>query len=231
MFPIYIKDREPFPSPRESTYFLIAQDGVYLVKRSAVFEAITRYDGSMPGLASQQAQLQLNLPPLPQDVVETVVGFFLHVYKQYGTEAVVVLFYSTVSGFHVEAPPQQVSLWGTGCDNLVGYHVRYGACQRPQEYLQLGTIHSHGALPATHSHVDKFDEQHQEGLHITVGDVQAPHPSFSAAFVANGHRFQLAPQQVIAGYARPRLPAPARWLAQVSFRTSTYAWSFNHGQQ
>ncbi len=230
MFPIYIKDQEPFPAPRDATYFLLARDGVYLVKRSPVFEAVTRYDGVLPGLASQTPQLQLNLPPLPQDVVETVVGFFLQVFRRYGTEAIVVLFYSTDSGFHVEAPPQQVSHWGAGCDHLVGYHVQYGRCQRPPNYVQLGTIHSHGALPATHSHVDKLDERHQEGLHITVGDVTAPQPSFSAAFVANGHRFQLSPEQILAGYARPRLPAPAKWLAQVSCRPyQTYGWSFSHG--
>ena len=61
MFPIYIKDQEPFPAPRDATYFLLARDGVYLVKRSPVFEAVTRYDGVLPGLASQTPQLQLHL--------------------------------------------------------------------------------------------------------------------------------------------------------------------------
>ena len=54
---------------------------------------------------------------------------------------------------------------------------------------------------------------------FTVGDLTAPQPSFSTTFVASGQRFQLPPDMVLAGYARPRLPAPARWLARLTCHT------------
>ncbi len=230
MFPIYIKDQQPLPEPTDTVYFVLAQGGVYLVKRTPLYEAVTPYHGELPGLPPQQPQLQLHLPKLPQSLVERVVGFFVQVFERYGTEAVVVLFYASSRGFYVDAPPQRVNRWHTAYGCHGGYRVRYASCPRPAGFLQVGTVHSHADLPASHSHVDALDEQHQDGLHLTVGDVTRARPSFSAAFVANGHRFHLPVEDVLAGFERPTLPAPAAWMAQVRCRTYwTYDWGVvNH---
>jgi hypothetical protein len=213
-------------------YFLLARDGVYLAQRSPLYDAITRFDGTLPGLAPQQAQLHLHLPKLPQWLVECVVGFFLDVFRRYGTEALVVMFYAPGRGFRIRVPRQEPSRLYVGLTNLGGYHLRYDRCPRPEGFLQLGTIHSHGDLPAMHSCVDEADEQYLDGLHLTVGDLTASRPSFSAAFVANGHRFTLAPEDVLAGYDRPRLPAPPQWLAQIRCRTFLVsAWHPSHDTQ
>jgi hypothetical protein len=233
MFPIYLKEQEPFPPPPEPTYFLLAWDGVYLVKRSPLYEAVTKFDGALPGLAGQNPQLRLHIPKLPQRLVERIVGFFLDVFRRYGTEAMLLLFYSPADGFRVDVPPQRVSRWCIGSYHVGGYHVQYERCLRPKGYLHLGTVHSHGDLPAMHSCVDERDERYLDGLHITVGEVTAPRPSFSATFVASGHRFRLVPEDVLAGYAQPRLPAPAKWLAQIACHTyHAYGWvSDGNGQQ
>jgi hypothetical protein len=214
-------------------YFLLARDGVYLAQRSPLYDSITRFDGALPGLATQRPQLRLHLPKLPQRLVERVVGFFLDVFQRFGTEALVVMFYAPGRGFRIGVPRQEPSRLYVGMTNLGGYHLRYVRCPRPQGFLQLGTMHSHGDLPATHSCVDQADEQYLDGLHITVGDLTASRPSFSAAFVANGHRFTLAPEEVLAGYNRPRLPAPPPWLAQIRCRTLLVStWRPSHdGQQ
>jgi hypothetical protein len=233
MFPIYLKDQESFSPPPEPTYFLLAQEGVFLVKRSPLYESVTPYGGSLPGLAPQRPQLRLHLPKLSQRLLERVVGFFLEVFNRYGTEAVVVLLYAPQHGFRIGVPQQSVSRWYTGYTHVGTYHVQYEHYSRPHGFLQLGTMHSHGDLPASHSCIDKDDERYQEGLHITVGDILAPRPSFSAAFVANGHRFALAPEDVLAGYSRPYLPAPPGWLAKVQCRTYyPYGWlPSGNGQQ
>jgi hypothetical protein len=219
MFPIYLKHQESFSPPPEPTFFLLARHGVYLVKRSPLYEAITKFNGALPGLATQQPQLRLRLPRLPQKMLEQLVGFFLEVFQRYGTEAMAVLFYTQDSGFRVGVPPQQVSRTYNGASTVGHYHVRYQRYPRPAGCLQLGTIHSHGDQPAMHSCVDEWDEQYVDGLHIVVGDLTAPRPSFSTAFVASGQRFQLPPEMVLAGYARPRLPAPARWLTRITCHT------------
>jgi hypothetical protein len=233
MFPIYLKEQDPFSPPPEPTYFLVAQEGVFLVKRSPLYESVTPYSGALPGLASQWPQLRVHLPKLPQRLLERVVGFFLEVFRRYGTEAVVVLLYAPQRGFRIGVPRQSVRRWYTGVTYVGTYHVQYEHYPRPPGYLQLGTMHSHGDLPASHSCIDEDDERYQEGLHITVGDILAPQPSFRAVFVANGHRFALAPEDVLAGYNRPYLPAPPGWLANVQCRTySPYRWlPSRNGQQ
>jgi hypothetical protein len=226
MFPIYLKHQESFSPPPEPTFFLLARNGVYLVKRSPLYEAITQFSGALPGLATQQPQLRLHLPKLPQTMLEQLVGFFLEVFQRYGTEAMAVLFYSQEGGFRVGVPWQQVRRLGDGASTAGNYHVRYQRYPRPAHCLQLGTIHSHGDQPAMHSCVDAWDEQYVDGLHIVVGDLTAPRPSFSTAFVASGQRFQLPPEMVLAGYAHPRLPAPAGWLTRITCHTDQApAWS------
>jgi hypothetical protein len=208
-----------FSPSAEPTFFLLARHGVYLVKRSPLSEAITKFSGELPGLATQQPQLRLCIPKLPQKVLEQLVGFFLEVFQRYRTEAMAVLFYTPAGGFRVGVPTQQVRRTYDGASTVGHYYVRYQRYPRPARYLQLGTIHSHGDQPAMHSCVDEWDEQYVDGLHIPVGDLTAPQPSFSTAFVASGQRFQLPPDMVLAGYACPRLPAPARWLARLTCHT------------
>src|SRR5712691_7362490 len=158
MFPIYLKDQDPFPPPPEPTYFLLARHGVYLVKRSPLYDAVTKCEEELPTLAAQCPQLRLKIPQFPQSMFEAVVGFFVEVFQRYQTEAIVMLFYAPARGFRVLVPPQQVRRWAMGADSLSTDHVQYQHLPRPQGYLQLGSIHSHGALPATHSCLDVLDE-------------------------------------------------------------------------
>ena len=69
------------------------------------------------------------------------------------------------------------------------------------------------------------DERHMDGLHVVYGHVDRAEPSRSAAFVVNGTRFPLVPEQVLEPCAVPGTAAPEEWLARVERKvwTSSYA--------
>ena len=68
-----------------------------------------------------------------------------------------------------------------------------------EDFLCVGTIHSHCDFDAFHSGTDIKDEEDVDGLHCTFGHNNLDEFSISATIAINGHRFQIDPLKVLEG--------------------------------
>lgn len=186
MLPLYLKD-ENFEEPADPIYYLAAQNGLFLVKNNEIFRSATRVRG-LPWLERQKISLTLKLPVVPKSLANQALGFFLEVFRRHSAESLVHLYYNPEEKrYQIEVPPQRVS--GEAC--------YYKINPAPEGWRRIGTIHSHGMAEAFHSSQDQKDERHDDGLHITFGNLDQPDWSLSVSLVVDGKRFFLEPRSVL----------------------------------
>lgn len=202
MFPLYLKD-EGFVEPQQPIYYLLARTGLFLVKENQFFRSATKVEG-LSWLQEQEEGVRLKLPaPIPLVLIRQAVAFFQEVYRQYQAEGVALLYYNhDVSRYELVVPEQEAS----------PLRCWYQIPPTPQGWQRLGTLHSHGKLPAFHSGADVEDELHDDGIHITVGNVDFV-PSLSCEVVVDGKRFDIAPTELISGFET--VAWPREWLDKV----------------
>ena len=108
-FPVLLKT-DPDVRSDEAIYYLVAANGLFQVRRTESYEAVTRVTGTVPGLCEQEEYVELDIPLLPRALVRRVLAFFRAVYERYSGEAIVILFYQPETRtYRVVAPPQQCS--------------------------------------------------------------------------------------------------------------------------
>ncbi len=226
--PVVLK-RSGTEAPRTRVYYEVAANGVFQVRETDCYRAVTRTPEEIPGLLRQEQSVELRIPRVPAALLEEVVAFFRDVYRQHGGEAIVVLFLCPETGeWRADAPPQTLPGYRDWRGRWRPYlELQYGSVERPEGFLRFGSIHSHAHLAAYASHADCEDEQFEDGLHAVFGHLDSQVPSRAASFVANGVRFRLDPGQVLEPCATPGPDRPARaaradWLARVK-RSEPYA--------
>ncbi len=223
MIPVYLKT-EDFAEPASGPYYLVTARGNFLVKKTNLFTSVTPAE-VIPGLLGQKESLSLRLPKLPQEIVEQMYGFFDAVFQMWDGEAIVFLYYSPETGsFKIEPPPQTLFRY----KSFAGFwrtemRVTYGYLQRPEGYIKLGDAHSHADLPAFFSCTDDEDDK-EDGLRITLGNLDRSRPDVSASFIVNGARFTLNPEDVLEEFYEPA-PPPQEWLERVTVKVKRYSSS------
>jgi hypothetical protein len=221
MIPLYLKTTGD-PPRGDPLYYLIAANGAFLVKRSALFVSVTAAETVM-GLAHQDPAITLNFPKLPRSVVEDVLGFFRAVYRRWHGEAVAFLFYAPeTQEFRVDVPFQILRRHRTRDGWRTYGHVEYGAIDRPQGFLKLGDAHSHANVPAFFSDTDVCDDR-EDGLRLVFGRLGGSGIDVRVSFVANGCRFALEPDEVLDLPPGPLLlrAPPNAWIERVVCRDET----------
>ena len=214
-FPVVIKRDASTAAPAQ-LYYELAENGVFQVRHTHLYRAVTRVEGGVPGLLQEVAHVELYFPRLPRALGQEVLAFFADVYHLHAGEAIVVLFYRhRTRDFHIGVPPQVLSGRRFGGSWRADHSVVYGEVARPQGFVRLGTIHSHADLPAYSSYIDCADEQFEDGLHVVFGDFHKPNLSIAAAFVANGTRFAVVPSDVLEPCTIPACAARPDWMALV----------------
>lgn len=184
MFPIYLKD-DDFIEPDEPIYYLVTKDGLFQVKQTAFFRSCTKVEG-LSWLLGEEEGIRLKLPRIPAGLLAEALAFFVEVYRRYQAEAVALIFYDREEErYELRIPRQKVA----------GGHCEYEIGPTPQGLLRIGTIHSHASAEAFHSELDDLDERHDDGLHITAGDLDG-RISLSCSLVVDGRRFPLTPEEV-----------------------------------
>ncbi len=179
MFPVYLKD-EAFEPPTDPIHYLVTSDGLFQVKENPAFRSCVRVRG-IRGLQGQRDEVRWKLPPVPGGLLQRVVGLFREVYRRHKSEAIVLLCYDPVTkAFSLDVPEQYVT----------GGHLSYVPGTAPPGKIRVGTIHSHAEADAFHSPVDDGDEAHDDGLHVTVGNLNGTF-SLSCSLVVDGRRFPL----------------------------------------
>jgi hypothetical protein len=196
MLPIYLKDRD-FTAPDEPIYYLLTKDGLFLVKRTPFFEAALPAAG-IPWLEPMTPGIKLTTPPLPADLLLQAVAFFRAVYSRYQSEAVALLAWREAGRTYELVIPHQ-TVGGGHCD----YQVR----DFPAGLTRLGTIHSHAGIEAFHSERDDADERHEDGFHVTVGNIDGD-LTLACSVVVQGHRGVLPPASLFTPYPIPWTAGP-----------------------
>lgn len=175
------------PAPGGSTHYIIAKNGMLLKLTNEWLDAVVPVS-EFKTLEEVPPRATLKLPPITALVMAQALAFFRAVYDEHRAEAAVLLHYSNEHGWMLSVPKQRVT-YGT---------VKYDMIERIEGYRCVGTMHSHGAMPAFHSAVDVPDEAAFDGVHITMGNVnRLPRFSMDAEIVVRGARFPLPLEQTL----------------------------------
>ena len=184
MFPVYLKG-DDFEEPDDPIYYLVTRDGLFQVKRNPLFHARTKVRG-LAWLLPEREVARLQLPPIPAVILAEIVAFFREVFRVHRAEAVVLLYFNQQERrYELKIPKQQVA----------GGHCRYEIGPTPTGWLRVGTIHSHASADAFHSELDDEDERHDDGLHMTIGNLDGE-ATVVCSLVVDGRRFTLKPAEV-----------------------------------
>ena len=197
MFPVYLKD-PGFEPPEDPIHYLVTADGLFLVKENPVFRSCVRVRG-IRGLQGQKDEVQWKLPAIPGALLQRVVSLFREVYRRHKSEAIALFLYDPATKEYELSVPEQY---------VAGGHLTYVPGPRPPGKIRVGTIHSHAEADAFHSPVDDGDEAHDDGLHVTVGNLNGTF-SLSCSLVVDGRRFPLKSRDVFE--PTPREAASEVW--------------------
>ena len=212
MIPVYLKTAGT-AEPADLFHYLVASNGVFLVKDTGLYRAVTEMPG-VAGLERLKASLVLRVPKIPRDIVERIYGFFDYAWRNWNGEAVAFVYYAAGSGeFQADVPPQRLyryrSLHGWRTERRVEYDFH----PRPPGFLKLCDFHSHADMPAFFSATDDYDDR-EDGLRVVMGRMNRVVPDVRASFVAAGTRFTLGVEEVMEGFSHPA-PVPAEWTRRL----------------
>jgi len=213
--------------PGDEFCYVLGANGLHERLSNDVYEGIVP-SSNCPQLSRQPRVVRSRLPRVSAETVELIVGFFKQVWREFRSEAIVLLYYSpNEETYMILVPHQEVDVWEK--DNYGWFHVdlKYETPNTPCELLQrgyrlVGSVHSHGSFWAGHSSVDNKDEAHRNGLHITIGRVNHEEPEFSCSFMVQKTRQILKTDDVIDGYEKPRQPR-THWIKRVKKGPSRWA--------
>ncbi|MDD2902407.1 MAG: hypothetical protein PHU44_08215 [Syntrophales bacterium] len=210
MLPIYLKDQD-FTPPDDPLYYLLTRDGLFLVKSTPFFAAAVPVQG-IPWLEAQEPEVRLTAPPLPVSLLLQALAFFRAVYSRYKSEAVALLAWrETDRTYELVIPHQTVG----------GGHCDYEIKDFPPGLRRLGTIHSHAAAAAFHSERDENDERHEDGFHLTLGNIDGD-LTLSCSVVVQGLRGQIPTERLFTPYPIPwdQAPPETDWAAEVESKVT-----------
>jgi hypothetical protein len=215
MIPVYVKNAD-LADLSDRIYYLVASDGVFLVKKNELFRSVTQAR-PIAGLESQTASIELFFPKIPRGILEAIYGLFSFVYRRWDGEAIAFLYYSPQVGeFLVDVPPQRLFRFRSKGGWETEGRVEYGSLPRPEGFLKVGDAHSHGRQPAFFSSTDDHDDR-EDGLRIVMGSLHRNVPDIRVSFVTGGYRFGLELAEVLEDFSAPLSP-PAEWTSRVTCR-------------
>lgn len=194
VYPIYCL--EPGVTvPPDQTCYILASNGLWFQKTKGIMRGIVSVDG-ISHLESITPSIAMNIANIPATILMRALVFFRRVYNKHHAEAELQLFYNrNNSQFDLFCPEQTVS-YGS-----VDYKPDQweDPNQNLQDYLLIGTIHSHCNFGASHSNIDLRDERYAEGIHITIGHVMDKEFSLSCSIQMGRQRLQLDPRMKLTG--------------------------------
>jgi len=189
MMPIRLNNKDFKPLEEQPYQYILAANGLFLAKENRVFRAVVKVEpGPELGLLPLQETIELKAIRIPFAWVYRAVQFFRAVYKAHVTEAFLwVVLDPQTNSVSLACPKQK---------NYVGHVHAEEDPEIPDDLLKIGDIHSH-LCGSFHSSGDVEDEKFGDGIHIVVGNLDAPVPDFTASLVVKGCRRRLEPGQVM----------------------------------
>ena len=195
------------PIPENEPYaYIVAKEGFYILKRNELFDACVKID-TLP-LPEQEETFVLKAKKIPYELIKEVLAFFYEVFKQYRSEAMVLLCYEE-DNWSIVVPDQEVA----------GASVKYSNNHKHV----VGSIHSHPGFGSCASGTDERDEVNFDGIHIIISKFDEVRPELSCYVVINGRRALIKPESLIESIAEPASAVNQEWLKKVKpFRESFF---------
>jgi len=193
-FPIVVLVTGKEKIPDGPAVIIIAKNGKFLLKRLGIVEAAVPYTDQISGLAEYETWAELNVEKIPFDIFMQVFHFMRTIYNNKKSECNVILFYHPKEKQWAVVVPLQIVSHSS-------VHYQDGIAGAKDGWIKVGTFHSHCDFSAGHSGGDHRDEEHFDGIHITLGHVDKD-PTLSVSLVVNGMRFIKTPQEYIVGVKR-----------------------------
>jgi len=179
--------KDGFQIPEDTDILYIVGKDLYMYKRFGILESLVKVD-HIDHLPELKPFAKLNMAKISKESLASIIVFFKKVYETYRAEAGVRIFYNPRTKHYIlDVPKQKIS----------GAQVEWDNSHPPTGYLYAGTLHSHVAMSAFHSGVDKGSESKLDGIHIVIGNVDTNTPSVMATIVVNGNRFKLDEEDVL----------------------------------
>ena len=208
------------PDPVNGPYFIALKDGYHMVKETH-WGKVMLPAKEVPELPEYKAASILWYPEqrLPQELIAQIWGFFLQVFKDISSEAMVYLTHKN-GEYRVFVPPQKVTKVAVKAD-FKSEHVG--------DWQVVITIHSHCDFNAYHSGTDNHDADGMDGLHITIGNVNSYTPSVALMISVNKIKWNMKPEDIIQdGMPKDPSPHPVWWHRYVEKDTTTAPQQYNN---
>lgn len=125
-------------------------------------------------IKSTSAMIEWTGPKIPLPVWHEVLSFFQWCYDTYKSECQVRLYVSpTLQTWKAYAFPQEAKTGMTAreIDNEASRTQRANINLNPPDWFYFGTVHHHCSAGAFQSGTDEDNEKNQDGLHITIGNM------------------------------------------------------------
>lgn len=206
MFELYLRRDNTAPWPTDPTAFIAAQSGYFKSICTPAFAGVVPATEA-PMLAEVKTWAEWKLPPIPAALGVQIERFFRRVCEAHGTEAMLRIAYAVADARYAFVAPIRQEVSAGGIRNA------QAPFRPPEGYAFVGTVHSHGRLPAYHSDRDKHDEESFDGLHVTFGNFKEEADSpieIVASLAIGGHRFVVDPKRVFEGAVVAMPPLPMR---------------------
>jgi len=195
MFPVYVY-KEDLELPDHGNYYLVAGNGLWLHKDTGVVRAFVPVESiSVLEDLDVECFVECCLPKIPAQHVWRIKTFFKNVVSEHRSEASTSLYYNKeTKEFKIHVPPQSVTHGSVSYKREALTHI-----DGMENFLCVGTIHSHCDFGAFHSGTDIGDEEDFDGLHCTFGHNNLEEFSISASVAVNGNRMLVNPLDVLEG--------------------------------
>lgn len=223
--PILFKTHADQPLPAdESAYLVLASNGLWFCRNHEFFASSVRARSWPNELAQHTSSLKLRHPKVPQAMLEKTVGFFDAIAQRDHCEAGVLLAWDSRRRRIRLLVPQQVATFSVGWSGgtyPIGLHYDTPS-NLPANWSIIGDVHSHVYGSAYSSGQDQSDEEYRTGLHLVIGRLDCEPPQFHAEYVVDGERFEIDPDEVLAGYRQRDPHVPQSWMQKVQVKP--YSW-------
>ena len=155
-----------------------------LVESAGLFQCLMDHE-----IKSTTATFQWSGPKITKLQWQEMLAFFRWTQKEFKSEAQVRLFVHPVHGWLIWAFPQtgNTSLTTHECHND---DTKTQRASIGEGFVAFGTIHHHCNIAAFQSGTDLADEKKVDGLHITIGNMEASEHSIHCRMYIKGSRFE-----------------------------------------
>lgn len=159
-------------------------------------------DESIPGLLDcsyeyaikeTTASMAWKGPKIPQELWYQITSFFKWTYDTSKSESQVRLYVSpTLGTWKAWAFPQEANTGMSACEvaNEDAQRQRQDLGLNPPDWFLFGTVHHHCSMGAFQSGTDRENEESQDGLHITVGNMDKLQYDIHARFYRKTMKFE-----------------------------------------